>query len=425
MIIVNLGFLPHFKAKKYIYSFLLFSYVEMNVDSTDEKLLPEVGDDLDLDDIDSTLEWLKPKQQIQQPWRPWMNETETVANDTATQESPKDELSITDDLNDADEITENFGLENNANNEEDVKPRKPLVIRIRKSDRRNRALDENRNAKKVGAENNETESQNNENVDQNYNTLQSSVDEDIKENTSDDPVQDGIKNRLRPKSAVQRNMSIDWLEGDEMAEFDHSSSESAELNDFSSESEETESDLRTLKKKSHKNKKSLSEPSVKSKILKVLGAIENKSGFECKLCSKTFAKPAFLKSHQKFMHAEKKFSCQFCQRKFSHQRHLDYHLEAHGVKKKKAANLSFKCDICDKMLSSKHFLKIHHRIHTGEKPFKCSICKNDFRTRINLRKHMWGHTGETPYKCQICSEAFRYSTTLTSHMKKHNTNETK
>ena len=129
-------------------------------------------------------------------------------------------------------------------------------------------------------------------------------------------------------------------------------------------------------------------------------------------------KVGHLNAHHRFYHTEKTIKCKFCQRLFLHQRYLDYHMEAHGVKKK-PKKFNFQCNICDKRLSTKTLLEVHHRIHTGEKPFKCEVCKNNFRTKINLRKHMFGHTGETPHQCPKCSKSFRYSTALTSHMKIH------
>ena len=392
---------------------LCFSYVEMNVGSMDAKLLPKLVDDFNLDDIDSTLEWLKPKQPIYQPWRPWMNETESESNQTVADGIFNDE------------IKENLELEDDTKDEEDAKPRVPLVIRIRKRDRK-RAYDENRNPKKVDEHegentNVETESQNNKTVDQNDNSLQNSAGDDL-EDIKDNTVQDGIKKRLRPKSC-QRNIA-----GEEMVEFDHSSSESAELNDSSSGSEESELDLKRSKKRikvpSRKRKnsssnskvKSLSEPSVKSKILKVLGAIDiNKPGFECRLCSKTFAKPALLKSHQRYIHAKtskvKKyhpnlfnitdktlkdtekyhsapkghFKCPHCSDAFEVERSLEVH-----IGRKHNAKSNIPCpENCGKFLTCKSAIAKHLLSHRPREqwPYKCEFCKMKFQAKSDLPKH--------------------------------------
>ena len=105
--------------------------------------------------------------------------------------------------------------------------------------------------------------------------------------------------------------------------------------------------------------------------------------FPCNICDQQFAFKYKLKLHKKIHSGEKPFSCDLCGMSFAHKNNLSVHnRKVHGVKEK-----NHKCDICGKTFARNGHLKLHYNIHTGEKPYKCDICQKSFHADAGLAKH--------------------------------------
>ncbi|XP_063041133.1 sal-like protein 3b [Engraulis encrasicolus] len=81
------------------------------------------------------------------------------------------------------------------------------------------------------------------------------------------------------------------------------------------------------------------------------------------------------------------------------------------------------CVICHRVLSCQNALKMHYRIHTGERPFKCKVCGRAFSTKGNLKTHFGVHRARPPlwvqHSCPICQKKFTNAVVLQQHIRMH------
>lgn len=90
---------------------------------------------------------------------------------------------------------------------------------------------------------------------------------------------------------------------------------------------------------------------------------------QCVTCGKAFKKLWSLHEHNKIVHgyAEKKFSCEICEKKFYTMAHVRKHMVAH------TKDMPFTCETCGKSFKRSMSLKVHSLQHSGEKPFRCEV----------------------------------------------------
>ena len=144
--------------------------------------------------------------------------------------------------------------------------------------------------------------------------------------------------------------------------------------------------------------------------------IHRQSHFErdirCDLCNKLLSNRDYIKKHMEAHLDIRRYPCSVCNRSFRCSAHLKEHMDSHFP------DQSWACKKCGKLFNRRDSMRYHMKSHSGAKPFKCEKCNQQFKRSENLRNHMLIHEGIKPHSCVTCGASFRQKVSLKRHIKR-------
>ncbi|XP_045509200.1 zinc finger protein OZF-like isoform X7 [Colias croceus] len=150
---------------------------------------------------------------------------------------------------------------------------------------------------------------------------------------------------------------------------------------------------------------------------------DDKNRYHCEHCNRTFIYKSVLHKHIRSVHIDKDFYCVECDVMFTSMEALKQHL----YKTKKHSDPSqykYACTLCDQRFLTRQTLGTHQTsVHNAPKPSRCVHCARAYSTadalRLHVRRaHLPGGNSKSA-TCHICDKVFSRKGVLKVHMRVH------
>ncbi|XP_023298755.2 transcription factor grauzone-like isoform X1 [Lucilia cuprina] len=138
-----------------------------------------------------------------------------------------------------------------------------------------------------------------------------------------------------------------------------------------------------------------------------------------KCCDITYRKPRELIEHLEWHKNPDMFKCQICDKNMSSARNLTIHITSEHPDEADSVEF-YECEHCSKRIRNYNLFKKHLRSHNKDKEVECHICNKRCATIYRLRNHIASvHNNIYHHICDICGKKFKSKTSFQKHYDEH------
>ena len=150
-----------------------------------------------------------------------------------------------------------------------------------------------------------------------------------------------------------------------------------------------------------------------SKKLSLQTHLQNHDSYrhKCDICNQLFAKGAYVLSHKKLVHGVVVKS----QNGPHHLTHSNHHPSPSSTPSSCGKPEKFTCNQCNRTYSHEENFREHVKLHAVPKRFVCNRCGRRFAKNGALQTHLRNHD-EFTHSCSICRQVFARTRDLNAHM---------
>ncbi|KAI8124200.1 Transcription factor grauzone [Lucilia cuprina] len=138
-----------------------------------------------------------------------------------------------------------------------------------------------------------------------------------------------------------------------------------------------------------------------------------------KCCDITYRKPRELIEHLEWHKNPDMFKCQICDKNMSSARNLTIHITSEHPDEADSVEF-YECEHCSKRIRNYNLFKKHLRSHNKDKEVECHICNKRFQSEYHLERHLSNfHKKATPLVCDICGRVYKNKAAFKRHCDEH------